>query len=99
MALIDQYTTAHDEAFVQKVRTATLGYCVDVMSESASLAGHSERASFAQRVLAYPANHIQTIAEVACAHNATLATDSPDQTIKDSVASIWSALSGFSATP
>lgn len=97
MAYVDQYATARDESFLQKIRMAVLEAAVDIMNESTGTAGHDLRAGFAREVLAYPDQRVGPIAEAVCAKNPAIAVGSADATIKTAVASVWSALAGYSA--
>ena len=97
MAYVDQYATARDATFLQKVRVAVLATCQDVMTEAVGASGHAQRAAFAQLVLTYPEQHMQVIAELIAASNEALTPSTADATVRTAVSSAWNTLAGYSA--
>jgi hypothetical protein len=99
VALIDKAALGVDPAWRGRCEIAGVQAATQVMAESVETPGHDLRASYATRFLNQPATMSGALAVAVAAQPGITGADATDSDVAFTVASVWSAMSGYSAAP
>jgi len=96
MSLATEYLAAQDVTFAQRCQIAAVFYAVNtVMNEVADTTNHSNRAIFAKNVVTTPRYWGPLLSEGVIALNTSSDGSAlSDQTVNDSIATIWNMYAG-----
>ena len=93
MSFQDQYALADDPVFQQRVTVAAVKSAIAVMNEAPTTPSHSERATYATKVLGQPEVEGMNQA-LGCVTNAAITAESLDSDIEFQVNAQWNAYAG-----
>lgn len=97
MALIDKYDLGADPTFRARCQTAALEAATNVMSEPPETEGHTQRATFANKVLLQPSLTTPAMAFGVAAQPGISGPDATDNDILFTTNALWDAWSGVGA--
>ena len=94
MSYTDQKALAVDDAFISKVEIAATIAAIAIAGEDSATAGHTNRAAYANTVLAASRDRSRDLAHGTAADPAITASSS-DATLSARISAIWNAYAGF----
>lgn len=99
MAYTNLYDLSVDATFLKQVLVAMMAQCAVVLTEAATVAGHTPRANFAVSVLAnptvYQAKFAFAVITQAGITPTTVPSTVPDANVQAAVATVWNAMAGY----
>ena len=94
MSYTDQKALAVDDEFISKIEIAAVTAAIAIASEDSATAGHTNRAAYANSVLAASRDRARELAHGTAA-DASITASSSDATLSARISAIWNAYAGF----
>jgi hypothetical protein len=99
MAYSNLYDLAADATFLKQVLVAMMNQCATVLTEAATVAGHTPRAVLAVSVLQAPTTYQAKFAFAIITQGGitpqTVPSTVPDANVQTAVATVWNAMAGY----
>lgn len=99
MAYSNLYDLATDAVFLKQVTVAMMSQCAVVLTEAATVAGHTPRANLAVTVLQNPTTYQAKFAFAVITQAGITPTTVPstvaDSAVQTAVATVWNAMAGY----
>jgi hypothetical protein len=99
MAYSNSYDLSVDATFLKQVLVAMMNQCATVLSEAATVAGHTPRANLAVAVINNPTAYQAKFAFAVITQGGITPTTVPstvvDSAVQTAVAAVWNAMAGY----